>query len=221
MTTKKEDEYICLATVLDLDVLEPPPRPCMINILKQLDEIAVQLLFTPGSRSARPDRRWSPMTFLAQWSHRYSRTEDFARLTPYGIQVQERVLFIEGEIVLTNEDDSWTTYVLPFPDGENRKTSSRITVVKYRRDDEERATTVIQNPVIVVSSDPKGEGTSRNAIIIIRQVRVDNGVLYGHYEAFAVDTLVGSSGREICPQATEDSRWLQVATHREIDVSID
>jgi hypothetical protein len=69
LTSKKEDEPICIATLLGISldgILGAYPSNRMRELYKSMEYIPVGLLFTPGPRINRLGYKWAPRSLLSQ-----------------------------------------------------------------------------------------------------------------------------------------------------------
>lgn len=69
-TTKKEDEAICIATMLGLpivDVLNTPGSSRLMQLFRMLAvKLPASILFSSGHRMEEPEFRWAPTSFLGK-----------------------------------------------------------------------------------------------------------------------------------------------------------
>lgn len=87
-TAKPQDEPLCLAMMMGLDLSKLPEPAKLADVLRALDYLPQNLLFAPGPRMTIKGFRWAPQSFLAQDSTAYSARQQQAKLTEEGFCVQ-------------------------------------------------------------------------------------------------------------------------------------
>lgn len=103
-TTKEEDEPVCLATLMGVDLLKFPGLPSLEQIFGDLPELPEDLIFAPGPRLPARGWRWAPSTFLSQSLHEFELSSHPGSLTTDGFKIFKRAIeFSEGLEV--NYDD--------------------------------------------------------------------------------------------------------------------
>lgn len=65
-TTKAEDEPICIATLMNIDLAAFKELPTMEDVYRSIRQLPRNLIFASGPRLQTPGFRWAPSTFLEQ-----------------------------------------------------------------------------------------------------------------------------------------------------------
>ena len=192
-TTKAEDEAICLATLLDIDVAELPQKPCLVDLLKHMKTVPGALMFAPGARSIVKGYQWAPASFLAQGNRSYiadPETPYEATPTLQGLRVERNILSIEGDLIFrTKKDISWAdhphAYISPrerhvLATGSEGESLYVLDLVDDQLEGrEEELTFEFSNAVVVFEYPYKDVETSSG--ILLTEVRNISGTLYGHW----------------------------------------
>lgn len=91
-TTNLEDEYICLAILLDIDIRKVLDSPTMHSIVSQLSSTEQDIIFAPGSRCTQVGYRWCPSSIVAaERKKTYEPKQKPGLLGLKGIQVQKDI----------------------------------------------------------------------------------------------------------------------------------
>ena len=106
-TSVATDEALCLATLLDMDVMkvyQEPTKKRMIHIWRSFDSVPVKFLFLPHPKLQTPGFRWAPSTLLrgprtkTQFLTYPAEHDSVARRTEEGLQFQR-----EGWVIWTGK----------------------------------------------------------------------------------------------------------------------
>ena len=213
-TKKLQDEPICLATIMNVDTLKLPENPSLVDVIKRLEALPEDLLFTPGPRSSAAGFRWSPASFLSQFPNQYNyRTQRQGVLSAEGFHVQKPIAFVvDGVMTLDPHPDELGEYfILIGPDREPVCILINAVASYIVRQDADR--TVINDPIIVFA----GFGHSDLAIILSRRERREDNIC-GHYEAF-----IGVGSCEHFADNIVEGRTsvLNISTPTEMEVCVD
>ena len=90
-TTHENDEPICLASVLGVDVRNLPARPTMVDLYKDVRPILQNIIFAPGPRCDTVGFRSLPGTFLKQEPYSLHHTTAEAKLDSRGLWVEKKI----------------------------------------------------------------------------------------------------------------------------------
>ena len=189
-TTKRGDEFICLATILDLDLETLPTRPDMTDIIRRLDQIPQELLFTPGPRLDAKGFRWAPVSFLEQWNRSYSREEHYATLLEQGLSVCVHAKFVDGTVLASGSRTESSKYFIESLSSQGQVVAL-LNVLNYGTGLWASFATEIDNPLILSPVVPE-TGRTCNAIVV-RRLRQDEETWYCQYGAFATITTYAPS----------------------------
>lgn len=101
-TTKPQDEAICLATLLDVDlgpVLDAPTLPSVFSLMGE--QLPQDIIFTPGPRSSARGFRWAPVSLLNHPTQVYSIDDQIlALLDEHGLLVIKDLTRLSEPLVL-------------------------------------------------------------------------------------------------------------------------
>ncbi|KAI9670301.1 MAG: hypothetical protein M1831_006515 [Alyxoria varia] len=242
-TTRGDDEPICFATLMGVDIYDLPDRPRLTDVFEQLrNSLPQDLIFTPGSRSDIPGFRWAPTSLLIKPPRIYSGHHDPGKLTPWGLRIRKDVAFIHEPIVLDQrrprflgilcdeegeEDDD---------DDEKRAGSSFTQYIKTAFDEAESERSMyqdihpmrIERPVIVF----EGKWNELGFAFVIEEVASgqveekkedEDGGIFGHFRGL-VNVIPGEARKNLKFDFDEDerdtARW-RARYRRHIDICVD
>jgi hypothetical protein len=95
VTTRPEDEALCLAILLDVDVGTLPHAANVTDVLHTLRFVEQDVIFAPGPRSERTGFKWCPATFLSKSRRQVYLTQQIrAPLGEKGIKMKKNVAMI-------------------------------------------------------------------------------------------------------------------------------
>ena len=191
-TSKREDEAICLATLLSIDVKDLPSNPSLLHVLKCMATLPQEILFTPGPRSEQTGFRWSPQSLLNQVAKSYRPFQQVTSLDTRGIKVCTGITILQNSIFIQSADPV-TDHLIPFIVSVKGYHSSFF-VVDYDMSSLSSSSDpfcfAIEKAALV-HQKPDSDGTGVSQAVLVSNLREVNGELYGHY-----DSLVDISDAE-------------------------
>ncbi|KAL9090848.1 MAG: hypothetical protein Q9159_001789, partial [Coniocarpon cinnabarinum] len=173
-TTKPEDEPICMAFLLGMDLRKLPERPTLQDVIAERQTVPSALLFTPGPRSSKAGYRWSPQSFLDQ-----KRNVDFsieskpALQCAQGLEIRADVIKFCDDLVLHSKPYQFAV--------KDQNDDSLLQIVRVEAglpsDTSPAPPLTLQRPVLVLS-DPGGGP----CIFVNVKEGVSEERMYVHYQ---------------------------------------
>lgn len=118
-TTKAEDEPICIATLMDIDLGKFERMPSMEDIYRYLFRLPRNLIFAGSPRLKTPGFRWAPSTFLEQPITGFK--VPGGTLSTLGLATGNDFDFMALSVSLSNPitiQRGHTAYIIEFPGGQ-------------------------------------------------------------------------------------------------------
>lgn len=169
-TTKPEDEPICIATLMNIDLKTFEGMPTMADIYRTLYRLPSTLIFAPGPRLTTPGYRWAPSTFLEQPITSMKKTASLASLglaTTEGFDFTALATELTANITIARNSAAyiieWTTggksiFFLPnftdYPDWTMQEVVSPAIIM-----DVQSSASSFSQPAVLVSIGRKGRIT--------------------------------------------------------------
>lgn len=95
--TNPDDEAICLAILLGLDICRLPIPASVSDAIELLQTVEQDILFAPGARATRIGHRWCPASFVAATRRKiYEASQISVKRSKRGIKVEKDAMFIES-----------------------------------------------------------------------------------------------------------------------------
>ncbi|GIZ44570.1 hypothetical protein CKM354_000776500 [Cercospora kikuchii] len=120
-TTRREDEAICLAILLGIDLRSLPPRFTIQDVLNRLPGVAQDIIFAPGARCDRGGFRWCPDSFMSATRRKtYEARQVSVQTGPKGIRMEKDVMLIgslDFKGFLQESPDTISQYILLLENG--------------------------------------------------------------------------------------------------------
>ena len=105
--TYDEDEPICLATLLNIDIDRFDGLPTMMDIYGKFKNLPVNMLFLNAPRMNISGYRWAPRTFLRQPLKALLRNEGIGQCTENGLHASfSAVIFQESHRIIPGRSES-------------------------------------------------------------------------------------------------------------------
>jgi hypothetical protein len=116
-TTKREDEPICIATLMNIDLTRFEGTPSMEDIYRALYRLPRNLIFAPSPRLNTPGVRWTPSTFLEQpiTATRTNFLDAFGCAERNGFDFKVICIKLRDSLVIERNNKA---YIVEFPNGE-------------------------------------------------------------------------------------------------------
>ncbi|KAL9059859.1 MAG: hypothetical protein Q9162_000929 [Coniocarpon cinnabarinum] len=99
-TSKPADEFICIATLLGLDLTSFEALPSAMDDILRRIPVSENIIFMPGPRVSRKGFRWAPASLLAQDPVSFNDGAKPATVSEEGIQIQKGSLLLQGPLNL-------------------------------------------------------------------------------------------------------------------------
>ena len=178
-TTRIEDEPICIATLVGVDIKDLPDKPSLVDILTSVEGIPQDIIFTPGARCAKMGLRWAPASFLDQPNKDYTRKQNRAELRPAGLVVTKDVVYIDGQFDLNPQKHISDSECVLLTSSENEPLfvieNGKFSTVSQTCSKAQH----VSNAVAVL---PRAQGEpDPGEVVILTDVYERNGMLYGHW----------------------------------------
>ena len=184
-TTRKQDEAICLATILGLSVHRLLDDLDLGDFFRLLEWIPETLIFAPGHRLTQPSLRALPSSFLARPSipsfDPYS--DRVARLTPKGLELRRNWLVLLEEFphqVLHDERIHWINLV-------DEASLLQAVLVKYFSDDiggDVNEGSITSNAAVILSHESANSFDNGHLTAILVEITCrEHDKVYGHWLA--------------------------------------
>ena len=118
-TTKAEDEPVCIATLMNIDLEKFEGMPSMEDIYRYLYRLPRNLIYVRGPRLKTPGFRWAPSTFLEMPISRFD--EPIGTLATLGLATGKEFDFMALSVSLLDPiviQRGNSAYMIEFPGGQ-------------------------------------------------------------------------------------------------------
>lgn len=185
--TKTEDEFICLAILLGLNVRELPEVPTMQNIITRVPSIQQDIIFAPGPRCTQVGFRWCPSSVVAAERRKgYEPRQSNGVLGRRGIKVQKDIARI-GSLAFQG-----LTLRSPFADKQRLclKCSLDLSIVVFCEDGLGSTATQLQPRLLhdaaLIFEKPCDIITEAGAAILVSNFRTRDNTFCCRYECIVM-----------------------------------
>ena len=207
-TTHENDEPICLASVLGVDVRNLPARPTMVDLYKDVRPILQNIIFAPGPRCDTVGFRSLPGTFLKQEPYSLHHTTAEAKLDSRGLWVEKKIARFNRPLEFKPRPGGIRRYHLTLVHHVTGKELGVLDVERRQlgRDCENNKQDIVISRAILVfeGSESLSQRAGDQAIIAeVTEERKDH--LYAHFRGLALytPTLAHQAYEEALPK----KRW--------------